>query len=91
MAACGLRAWSFAVLAASLLTKTLLAAEPTSSPTEKELPPCCRKVEASAPTTDKSRSFSRGFNGFPALGVGPMVICDFSKPLFGKQDVLCFP
>jgi protein SCO1 len=54
-AARGLCACSFGVLAAALLTaSSLLAAEPISSPKEKELPPCCRKVEASAPLTDKS-------------------------------------
>jgi protein SCO1/2 len=54
MAACGLRLSTVAVLTALLLSASLFAAEPASSPEEKELPPCCRKVEASAPTTDKS-------------------------------------
>ena len=49
----GLRASCFAVVPSLVLSVTLFAADPAPS-THDEKPPCCRKVEASAPTTDKS-------------------------------------
>ena len=49
----GLRASCFAVVPSLVLSVTLFAADP-APPTHDEKPPCCRKVEASAPTTDKS-------------------------------------
>jgi protein SCO1 len=43
------------LLAFALLSvPNLFAAEPTASAKEKDLPPCCRKLDASTPLSDKS-------------------------------------
>jgi protein SCO1/2 len=39
---------------ALLLSTTLFAAEPKTSAAKKELPPCCRKLDATTPLSDKS-------------------------------------
>jgi protein SCO1 len=48
-----LRASAFTTLAAAMLSWTSFAAEP-GRPAKDELPPCCRKIESSAPLSDKS-------------------------------------